>query len=71
MVNLCHQCLQMSVLTLYREAQGGSLLQEITSFSVMHRVENMLLRLPTFISDLVREEGKRMLKKKKKRFLFF
>lgn len=58
MVNLCHQSPQMSVLILSREAQGGSLVQEITSFSVMHKVENMLLPLPIFISDLGTEEGK-------------
>lgn len=54
----------MSVLTLAREAQGGSLVQEITSFSVMYKVENMLLPLPVFISDLGREEGKCTFKKK-------
>jgi len=58
MVNLCHQSPQTSVLTLSREAQGGSLVQEITACSVTYNAQNMLLSLPIFISDLGREEGK-------------
>lgn len=69
MVNLFHQCPQMSVLTLSREAQG-SLVQEITSFSVMYKVENML-PLPVFMSDLGRKEGKWTVKKKIKMVSFF